>query len=78
MLPWPAQSLDLNSIENLWNEVDKKFRNLPNQPKNVKDLERKVKYAWRSILLKYIQNLVESMLCHIQACIAAKGGSIKY
>jgi hypothetical protein len=45
MLLWPAQSLDLNPIENLWNEVDKKLRNLPNQPKNVKDLERKVKYA---------------------------------
>ena len=78
MLPWPAQSPDLNPIENFWNEVDKKLRNLPNQPKNVEDLERKVKYAWHSIPLEYIQNLVESMPRRIQACIAAKGGSTKY
>ena len=37
------------------------MRNLPNQPKSVEDLERKVKNAWRSIPLKYIQKLVESI-----------------
>ena len=78
MLPWPAQSPNLNPIKNLWNEVDKKVRNLSNQPKNLEDLERKVKNAWRSIPLEYIQKLVESMTRRIQACIAAEGGATKY
>lgn len=78
VLPWPAQSPDLNPIENLWNEVDKKVRNLSNQPKSLEDLERKVKYAWRSIPLEYIQKLVESMPRRIQACIAAEGRATKY
>jgi hypothetical protein len=78
VLSWPAQSPDLNPIENLWNEVDKKVRNLSNQPKSLEDLKRKVKYAWRSIPLEYIQKLVESMPRRIQACIAAEGRATKY
>ena len=78
VLPWPAQSPDLNPVKNLWNEVDKKVRSLPNQPKSLKDLECKVKNAWHTIPLEYIQKLVESMPCQIQACIAAKGGATKY
>ena len=52
--------------------------NLLNQPKSVENLKRKVKNAWRSIPLEYIQKLVESMPRRIQACIAAEGGATKY
>jgi transposase len=78
MLPWPAQSPDLNPIENLWNEVDRHVRSLPNQPTSLEDLERKVKTAWRSIPLEYVRTLVDSMPRRIQACIAAQGGATKY
>ena len=78
VLPWPAQSPDLNPIENIWNEIDRKVCNLRNQPKNLQDLEWKVKTAWRSISLDYIHKLIESMPRRIQTCIEAQGGITKY
>ena len=36
-LKWPSFSLDMNSIEHLWNEVERRMKN--EQPKNEKDLQ---------------------------------------
>jgi transposase len=77
-LPWPAQSPDLNPIENLWSMIKRSVYNRRNKPKNIFELERAVKTAWRSIPQEYIQVLADSMPHRIEACIVAQGGTTKY
>jgi transposase len=78
MLSWPAQSPDLNPIENLWAEVKKNIRTYKKPPSNIVELDRYAKKAWKEISKYTIKNLVNSMLQRIQAVIAANGGLTKY
>lgn len=75
-LPWPAQSPDLNPIENLWHMVKQEVRR--RSPSSLLELESVVKDAWSSIPPEEIQNLVASMPRRVKACIEAKGGHTKY
>jgi transposase len=77
-LPWPAQSPDLNPIENLWDKIKRKVYARRKKPKNLRELQKSVKAAWKAISLKDIQALVDSMPRRIQKCIEANGGPTKY
>lgn len=76
LLDWPAQSPDLNPIENLWNDVktivgQKKIKNLD-------ELWEGVQEAWNSIPLDRCQKLIESLTRRCDAVIQNKGYSTKY
>ena len=77
-LSWPAQSPDLNPIENLWAEIKKNIRTYKKPPSNLTILDRYVKKAWKEIPKHTIENLVDSMPQRIQAVIAVNGGPTKY
>ena len=66
-LDWPAQSPDLNPIEHLWDELERRLRVRPNRPKSVPDLTNALIAEWKQVSSAIFQQLVE-------AVVAAKGG----
>ena len=77
-LPWPAQSPDLNPIENLWDELERKVRKHKPLPKNKDDLWRILQEEWLNLDENIYKNLVDSMPRRIAAVIENKGCPTKY
>ena len=78
VLPWPAQSPDLNPIEHLWVHLKKRLREYPTSSKGVNELWERVAEEWDQITPETCQRLIESMPRRVQAVIKAKGGHTKY
>jgi hypothetical protein len=55
-LDWPAQSLELNPIEHLW---DVRMGARPNRPTSVPDLSNAVVAEWKQVPAAMFQHLVE-------------------
>ncbi len=59
VLVWPANSPDLNPIENLWGIVKRKMRDT--RPNNADELKATVKETWASIPPQQCHKLISSM-----------------
>jgi transposase len=77
-IPWPAQSPDLNPIENLWDELERQVRAHTSLPKNREDLWEILQEEWSNLDVNKYQNLVDSMPCRVAAVIKSKGHPTKY
>ncbi len=76
VLDWPANSPDLNPIENLWGIVKRKMRDT--RPNNADDLKAAIKETWASIPPQQCHKLITSMPRRIEAVIKAKAAPTKY
>lgn len=72
IMEWPPQSPDLNPIELLWEELDRRVRNL--KPTSLPGLWNCLKEAWSNIEQQTLEKLVERMPKLCRAVIKAKGG----
>ena len=78
VLPWPAQSPDLNPIEHLWYHLKKKLGEYKNPPNGILELWERVQDEWNKIEPEVCQNLIGSMPRRVAAVIKAKGDYTKY
>ena len=72
----PPQSPDLNPIENLWNEINKDIKKMT--PRNLNELEKVIKEAWRKIPTDICAHYARSMKKRCKAVIASGGLPTKY
>jgi transposase len=78
VLPWPAQSPDLNPIEHLWDYLKRKLGQYATAPSGILELWERIEKEWEDIPASECQKLIESMPRRIEAVIKAKGGYTKY
>ena len=76
VMKWPAQSPDLNPIENLWSDL--KNAVFDAKPKNAEDLWSVVQSAWAAISVSRCQMLVDSMPNRCKAVVKNNGYTTKY
>lgn len=78
VLEWPANSPDLNPVENLWGTLTRAVFANGRQFKSKEELKAEVLKQWDLIKPKELSNLVESMSNRIVEVIAKHGGNTKY
>ena len=77
VLDWPPCSPDLNPIEHVWDEIDRRVRQFP-QPQNLVDLERDLVNIWNNLPQRFLFNYVNSMRSRCLAVVRAIGGHTRY
>ncbi len=78
LLKWPPQSPDLNTIEHLWDVVEREIRIIDVQPTNLQQLHDAIMTIWTKISEECFQHLVASMPRRIKAVLKAKGGPTRF
>ena len=78
VLPWPAYSLDLSSIEQLWDQLGRRVSARVPAPLNRQEMVVALQEDWLNIPQDNIRWLIRSMRRHITAGINANGGHIPY
>ena len=77
-MEWPAQSPDLNMIENIWLYMKRELQKSAVDITTKNDLLREIQSVWRKIELDYIRNLNQSIPDRLNNVIEMKGHLTKY
>ncbi|EIE92200.1 hypothetical protein RO3G_16911 [Rhizopus delemar RA 99-880] len=74
ILELPAQSPDLNPIENMWSLLKRRLNDYETAPKGMNELYERVTKVWYDLMkLEECQKVIESMPKRIKQCIKNKG-----
>nr|pir hypothetical protein ZK1251.4 - Caenorhabditis elegans [Caenorhabditis elegans] len=76
LLDWPSQSPDLNPIEHLWEELERRLGGV--RASNADAKFNQLENAWKAIPMSVIHKLIDSMPRRCQAVIDANGYATKY
>ncbi|KAG0762711.1 hypothetical protein G6F63_012672 [Rhizopus arrhizus] len=73
VLQWPAQSPDLNPIENMWSLLKRRLNDYETAPKGMNELYERVTKVWYDLMKpEECQKVIESMPQRIYKCIQNK------
>ena len=75
---WPAQSPDLNPIENVWNLLKTRMNKQNPRPTTEEDVRAAIIREWDDVSVQYIRSLVDSMPIRLAAVRAAGGGHTRW
>ena len=75
-LPWPPHSQNFNTIENLWDKVERRVKK--HQPKNITQPELLLIQEWNQIELPVLEKLVDYVPSRLHDCIKMKDYPTKY
>ena len=79
VLEWPAQSPDLNPIENMWAILKKRlYRDYEGPPKGMIEHWKRIVEVWYKITKEECQNVIDTMPDRCREVIAKKGYWIEY
>ncbi|GFV62084.1 uncharacterized protein TNCV_4108871 [Trichonephila clavipes] len=71
---WPANSPNLNLIENLWDHRDRVVRSKDSYSRNLVQLATALEPTWFNIPVNTFRNLIDCFLARLAAVRSAKGG----
>ena len=75
---WPANSPDLNPIENIWHIMKARIRKRFPIPSTHEELEAAIREEWSNISMETLENLMATMPLRMHAVIKANGGTTKW
>ena len=77
-LYWPANSLDLNPMEQVWDELGRRVRRNHAIHTVYNDLAEALQAERANLPAPFIPRYINSMRRRITACIAQNGGRMRY
>ena len=77
-ISWPAQSPDLNIIENIWLHIKRKLASRVTFIHSDQDLFNEISTIWMRITPAYVQSLYKSLPHRVMQVIRFKGHLTKY